>query len=66
MKNNGRTGYRDFFESDVHESPESYLDESDRELSRGQVARIAELQEIIQGLEFERDSLDDEDEEYEK
>jgi hypothetical protein len=56
---------REFFESDVHESPESYLDDSDRELSRGQVARITELKEIIQGLEFERDSLDDEDEEYE-
>jgi hypothetical protein len=56
---------KDFFESDVYENPESYLDESDRELSRGQVARIAELQEIIKGLEFEKDSLDDEDEEYE-
>ena len=56
---------REFFESDVHESPESYLDDSDRELSRGQVARITELKEIIQGLEFERDSLDGEDEEYE-
>ena len=55
---------KDFFESDVYENPESYLDESDRELSRGQVARIAELQEIIKGLEFEKDSLDDEDEEY--
>ena len=54
-----------FFESDVYENPEVYLDESERELSRGQVARIAELQEIIKGLEFEKDSLDDEDEEYE-
>lgn len=56
---------QDFFESDVYENPESYLDESDRELSRGQVARIAELNEIIKDLEFEKDSLDDEDEEYE-
>ena len=56
---------REFFESDVHESPESYLDDSDRELSRGQVARITELNEIIKGLEFEKDSLDGEDEEYE-
>lgn len=56
---------RDFFESDVYENPDSYLDESDRELSRGQVARIAELNEIIKDLEFEKDSLDDEDEEYE-
>jgi uncharacterized protein (UPF0335 family) len=55
----------DFFESDVYENPESYLEESDRELSRGQVARIAELNDIIKGLEFEKDSLDDEDEEYE-
>ena len=56
---------QDFFESDVYENPESYLDESDRELSRGQVARIAELNEIIKDLEFEKDSLDDKDEEYE-
>jgi phage shock protein A len=56
---------QDFFESDVYENPESYLEESDRELSRGQVARIAELNDIIKGLEFEKDSLDDEDEEYE-
>jgi hypothetical protein len=56
---------KEFFEEDVYNSPESYLDDSDRELSRGQVARITELKEIIQGLEFERDSLDGEDEEYE-
>jgi hypothetical protein len=55
---------RDFFESDVYDNPDSYLDDSDRELSRGQVAKISELKEIIQGLESERDSLDDEDEEY--
>jgi hypothetical protein len=55
---------RDFFESDVYDSPDSYLDDSDRELSRGQVARISELKEIIQGLESERDTLDGEDEEY--
>ena len=55
---------RDFFESDVYDNPDSYLDDSDRELSRGQVAKISELKEIVQGLESERDSLDDEDEEY--
>ena len=64
-ENSYKVYIRDFFESDVYDSPESYLDDSDRELSRGQVARITELNEIIQGLEFERDSLDDEDEEYE-
>ena len=63
-ENSYKVYIRDFFESDVYDSPESYLDDSDRELSRGQVARIAELKEIIQGLESERDSLDDEDEEY--
>jgi len=56
---------QEFFEEDVNNSPESYLDESDRELSRSQLAKIAELNEKIKDLEFERDSLDDEDEEYE-
>ena len=56
---------REFFEEDVYNSPESYLNDSDRELSRGQVARIAELKEIIKDLEFEKDTLDDKDEEYE-
>lgn len=55
---------QDFFESDVYDSPESYLEDSDRELSRSQIAKIAELKEEIKNLEFERDSLDDEDEEY--
>jgi phage shock protein A len=59
-----RVYLRDFFEEDVYNSPENYLEDSDKELSRSQVAKIAELKEIIQGLEFERDSLDDEDEEY--
>jgi len=56
---------REFFEEDVYNNPESYLDDSDKELSRSQEARIMELNEIIKGLEFERDSLDGEDEEYE-
>lgn len=56
---------QEFFEEDVNNNPESYLDESDRELSRSQLAKIAELNEKIKDLEFERDSLDDEDEEYE-
>ena len=56
---------QEFFEEDVYNSPDSYLDETDRELSRGQIAKIAELNEKIKDLEFERDSLDYEDEEYE-
>ena len=55
---------KDFFESDVYDNPDSYLDDSDRELSRSQVARIAEINENIKDLEFEKDSLDGEDEEY--
>jgi hypothetical protein len=56
---------KEFFEEDVYNNPEIYLEDSDRELSRGQVARIAELKEVIKNLEFEKDTLDDEDEEYE-
>jgi len=55
---------KDFFEEDVYNSPESYLDDSDKELSRSQEARIVELKQMVSNLESERDSLDDEDEDY--
>ena len=42
-----------------------FIDDSDKELSRSQEARIFELKEIIANLESEKESLDDEDEDYE-
>jgi hypothetical protein len=55
---------REFFEEDIYNSPESYLDDSDKELSRSQEARIIELKQMISDLESERNNLDDEDEDY--
>lgn len=55
---------KEFFEEDVYNNPEAYLEDSDRELSRSQIARIAEINEEIQQLENEQNNLDDEDEEY--
>jgi hypothetical protein len=60
-----RVYLKDFFEEDVYNNPEVYLDDSDKELSRSQEARIFELKETITNLESEKESLDDEDEEYE-
>lgn len=62
--NSFRVYLKDFFEEDVYNSPESYLDDSDKELSRSQEARIVELKQMVSNLESERDSLDDEDEDY--
>jgi len=55
---------KDFFEEDVYNNPEVYLNDSDKELSRSQEARIVELKQMVSNLESERDSLDDEDEDY--
>ena len=60
-----RVYLKDFFEEDVYNNPEVYLDDSDKELSRSQEARIFELKETITNLESEKESLDDEDEDYE-
>ena len=59
-----RVYLKDFFEEDVYNNPEVYLDDSDKELSRSQEARIVELKQMVLNLESERDSLDDEDEDY--
>ena len=59
-----RVYLKDFFEEDVYNNPEVYLDDSDKELSRSQEARIVELKQMVSNLESERDSLDDEDEDY--
>jgi hypothetical protein len=62
--NSFRVYLKDFFEEDVYNNPEVYLDDSDKELSRSQEARIVELKQMVSNLESERDSLDDEDEDY--
>jgi len=59
-----RVYLKDFFEEDVYNNPEVYLNDSDKELSRSQEARIVELKQMVSNLESERDSLDDEDEDY--
>ena len=56
---------KEFFYNDVYDSPESYLDDEDRELSRSQVAEIQEKNQEIQNLKDELNNLDDEDDEYE-
>lgn len=55
---------REFFEEDVYNNPEAYLEDSDRNLSRGQEARITELKQEISQLNDELNNLDDEDEDY--
>jgi hypothetical protein len=62
--NSFRVYLKEFFEEDVYNNPEVYLDDSDKELSRSQEARIVELKQMVSNLESERDSLDDEDEDY--
>ena len=55
---------KEFFEEDVYNSPESYLDDSDKKLSRSQEARIFELKQEISDLSLESGDLDGEDEDY--
>ena len=65
-------GYlKEFYEEDVYNNPEVYLDDSQRELSPSQEAKIAELEQEERNLEtlrtnFEsqKDELDDESETY--
>ena len=59
---------RDFFESDIYDSPESYFDEEDRELSKKQEeeieilnAKIENTKQTIEKLEGYKDEEDDED-----
>lgn len=68
---------REFFESDVYESPESYLDDSDKEISGSQKQEIAklrqeeiELEQLRINIENKKDNLDtdleDWDEQYDE
>lgn len=53
---------RQFFESDIRENPEVYLDETDRELSGSQQREIEELVQEWKELEKKTEEIDDEDE----
>lgn len=57
---------RDFFNHDVYDSPETYLDDDDKEISSSQKQEIAELRQEEIELDTERDELysDDFEEDY--
>lgn len=64
---------RNFFDYDVRENPDVYLDDEYKELSRSQEKEIIELQEEernvhqqIQSLQEEKNNLDDESEDLEE
>ena len=50
--------FRDYFDEDVRENPEGYLDDGDRELTRESERRISEIEDKISDLQ---DQLDDDD-----
>jgi ATP-dependent exoDNAse (exonuclease V) beta subunit len=67
------TYIRDFFNHDVYDSPESYLDDDDKNISSSQKQEIAELrQEEIEldtkrnELETQKEALDTENEDWEE
>jgi hypothetical protein len=49
---------RDFFNDDVYENPDVYLDDDDKEISSSQKQEIAELRQEEIELDAERDNLD--------
>jgi hypothetical protein len=57
---------RDFFNDDVYENPDVYLDDDDKEISSSQKQEIAELRQEEIELDAERDNLDPDefDEDY--
>jgi hypothetical protein len=57
---------RDFFNYDVYENPDVYLDDDDKEISSSQKQEIAELKQEEIELDDERDNLDPDefDEDY--
>lgn len=52
---------RDFFNHDVYDSPESYLDDDDKKISSSQKQEIAELRQEEIELDTERDELNSDD-----
>jgi hypothetical protein len=52
---------RDFWSEDVYNSPEAYLDDSDRELSHSQEKQISELEREWEALNQEDSETEDED-----
>lgn len=55
--------FRDFYEQDVRDSPESYFDDDDYELSEEQENRIEEIDALIDVLNNRLEELEDEIEE---
>jgi len=55
--------FRDVYEQDVRDSPDSYFDDDDYELSDEQEARIEEIESLISVLENRLEELEDEVEE---
>lgn len=50
----------DFFNEDVYNNPEAYLDDEDRELSSSQLSLIEKLEEKIETFKEKLDNLEDE------
>lgn len=50
----------DFFNEDVYNNPEAYLDDGDRELSSSQLSLIEKLEEKIETFKEKLDNLEDE------
>ena len=61
-----RSDIEDVYENDIRDNPESYLDDSDRELSSSQEEEIKRLEQEKSELEEKLEELNDESEEYEE
>lgn len=61
-----RSDIEDVYENDIRDNPESYLDDSDRELSSSQEEEIKRLEQEKSELEEKIEELNDESEEYEE
>jgi len=55
--------FRDYYDSDIRENPEIYLDDDDRELTSSAERRIREIEDEISEL---NDRLEDEDEDHDE
>ena len=61
-----RSDIEDTYENDIRDNPESYLDESDKELSRGQQEEIQRLETEKDELEVRLSDLESEDDSYDE
>jgi hypothetical protein len=53
--------FRDYFDEDVRENPEGYLDDDDRELTRVSERRISEIEDEISDLQDLLDGVDEDE-----